>query len=95
MIFSAIWKHITTNNLIPYLAIIGMGFIIYFLWQSNIKKDLEIEQQKANVESLTEAFAIQSAYSNEQNDKMQKAMNSKFKEGMYRETLTYTIDNNN
>lgn len=92
MILSVLWKHITTNNLIPYIAIAIMGVIIYFLVQSNIKKDFEIEQQEKNVESLTEAFAIQSAYSNEQSDKIQKTINRKFKEGVYRETLTYTID---
>jgi len=78
----ALWRHLATNNLIPYVAIIGMAVIIYFLWQSNIKKDIALEQSEVNFESFKEAFATQAKYVNARTDAIEKACTEKFVVGV-------------
>ena len=92
MQFVSLWRHITTNNLVPYVAIVGMAIVMYFLWQSNIKKDIALQQSEANFESFKEAFATQAKYVNARTDAIEKAVNEKFSLGVKVETLTYTIE---
>jgi len=89
-----VWIFLKHNNLLPYVAIGAMAFVIYLLWQSNIKKDFELAQEEANREALQEAFAIQAMYANEAIEKIQSIQNQKWEEGYHVEVLDYTVDSN-
>lgn len=90
----SIWTFLKHNNLLPYVAIGGMAFVIYLLWQSNMQKDFALAQEEANREALQEAFAIQAMYANEAIEKIQSIQNQKWKEGTHVEVLDYTISDN-
>lgn len=88
----SIWTFLKHNNLIPYVAIVGMGFVIYLLWHSNIQKDLALAQEEANREALQQAFAVQAMYANEAIEKIQSIQNQKWKEGYHVEVLNYIVN---
>lgn len=85
-----IWTFLKHNNLLPYIAIIGMGFWIYILWESNIQKDIQLEQEKVDRKSLTEAFAIQADYANRTIETLGRIQKEQYKEGKHVEILYYS-----
>jgi len=92
---SSVWVFLKHNNLLPYIAMGVMGYVIYILWAGNIEKDLQLEQAKVNFETMQDAWNTKTLYHDEMLKQIQNTLNERWKEGRHVEILTYTVDTDN
>ena len=75
------------NNLLPYIAIVIMGYFMYQLIQSNVAKDLEIANEKAEKELMNKNIGTIQNYTMLRIDALEKINKTEWKEGKHEVTL--------
>ncbi len=69
------------NNVVPYLVMIVMGFMIYILWQANEAKDIEIAKANKYAKQNEFNMGVVQQYNEQRFDELAQIKMSKWKKG--------------
>ena len=71
------------HNLLPYLAIIIMGTVIYFQFEKSIEQNLLIKEQEATIELTASNLAIIQTANEDRFKALEGVRHSKWKKGKH------------
>ena len=80
------------NNLLPYIALAVMGYVIYIQHSSGIEKDREIANAKASAEQANVNMNHIIGYTDSRFKKIEDLKNNVWKKGKHEKVIYY--DNN-
>jgi len=76
-----VWEFFRVNNLIPYLLVVGMGFVTYYLWIDNIEKGIELRESKVLIDDAHVNMGIIQEYNEKRFKELSKIRKTVWKEG--------------
>lgn len=83
----SLWSFLKLNNFIPYIIIIIMSYIIYYLFTQNIEANLKLDEASINIETAYETMGDIQAYNEERFDSLREIKDTKWKEGKHEKSF--------
>ena len=77
------------NNLLPYIAIAIMGYMIYYQHKDGILKDIALANAKEQAELQNDNIGFLVGYTDNKFAELEKVRTSKWKEGKHEKVIHY------
>ena len=77
------------NNLLPYIALAVMGYVIYIQHSAGIEKDMRIAQAEASAELDREAMGHVVSYVDSRFDKIKELKKETWEKGKHEKVIYY------
>jgi hypothetical protein len=84
-------EFLVKNNLLPYIAMIIMGYFMFDFWEKSIVAKQEAANAKASSHLANENIGTVTGYFEERLDKIEKLKSEEWREGKHEKIIYYNI----